>query len=289
MNDPLIVIVGETASGKSALAMEIASMYDCEIICADSRTIYRGMDIGTAKPTAADRRLVAHHMLDVITPDAQYTAALFKQQCNNAIRDILTRGKVPIIVGGTGLYVDSVLYDFEFSSKHDLALRTKLEQLSVDELQQMIRDKGIVMPTNYKNPRHLIRAIETGGTSSVRSNLRKNTLAMGLAIDRDVLHERIETRAEHMFVAGLRAEAEGLLGLYGSDAPGLQTIGYREFYEYPDGSDELIKQHIIKGTKAYAKRQRTWFGRNKSIQWISNNDDAKRLVQKFLSNTSASS
>ncbi len=281
---PLVAVVGETASGKSALAMRLAEVFDGEIICADSRTIYTGMDIGTAKPTAADRSHIPHRILDVISPDQRFSAADFKAQAEAAITDIHTRGKLPIIVGGTGLYVDAVLYDFAFRDAADPAQREKLEKLSVEELQQALTEKEISLPNNPQNPRHLIRALETNGQPSERQLIRGNTLVLGLKIDRELLEQRIEKRIDDMITTGLLEEIETLAQKYSWDAPGLQAPGYRAFRPYFAGQIDLAtaKKQFAQNDKQLAKRQRTWFKRNQDIQWVSDFEQAIKLVQNLL-------
>src|SRR5688572_21256799 len=163
MNKPLIVIAGPTASGKSALAMKVAKKYNGEIICADSRTVYKGMDIGTAKPSAVDRKEVPHHLLDIVQPNQPFTAADFKEQALAAIDDISGRGKLPIMVGGTGLYIDSVIFDYRFGDPADPDKRAQLQDMTLEQLQQMCVMEGIRLPENTKNKRHLVRAVELGG------------------------------------------------------------------------------------------------------------------------------
>ncbi|MBP7807349.1 tRNA (adenosine(37)-N6)-dimethylallyltransferase MiaA [Candidatus Saccharibacteria bacterium] len=281
---PFLTIVGETASGKSALAMKLAQEFNGEIICADSRTIYTGMDIGTAKPSVADRSLIAHHILDIITPDQRFSAADFKAQAEAAIADILARDKLPIMVGGTGLYVDAVLYNFAFRAPANPDERQKLEKLSVDELQQALAAKGIPLPNNPQNPRHLIRALETGGQQSERQTLRGNTLVLGLKIDRELLEKRIEKRIDDMVTTGLLEEIESLAKKYGWDAPGLQAPGYRAFRPYFAGDIDLVtaKKQFAQNDKQLAKRQRTWFKRNADIQWISTVEQANERVKNLL-------
>lgn len=280
----LVAIVGETASGKSALAMRLAEVFDGEIICADSRTIYKGMDIGTAKPTAADRAHIPHHVLDVVTPDQPFSAADFQRLANEAIADIQSRGKLPILVGGTGLYVDAVLYDFSFRESADPLERAEYEKLSVKELQQALVENGIALPNNPQNPRHLIRALETGGQVSERQPLRGMTLILGLKIDKDLLENRIAKRVDDMITTGLIAEVESLAAKYSWDAPGLQTIGYREFRDFLSGigtlEDAILR--LKQSTRHFAKRQRTWFKRNTDIQWVSDFEQAETLVQNLL-------
>lgn len=280
----LVVIVGETASGKSALALRLAEVFDGEIICADSRTIYKGMDIGTAKPTAADRALIPHHVLDVVTPDQRFSAADFKAQTNAAIADIQARGKLPIMVGGTGLYVDAVLYDFTFREAADPTERAHLERLSVEELQQALVERGIALPENAKNPRHLIRILETDGQPAVRHALRGNTLVLGLKVDKDVLEKRIAKRIDDMVTTGFVEEVRQLAEMYGWEAPGLQAPGYRAFRPFLAGECDLeaAKQQFARNDLQLAKRQRTWFKRNADIHWITSYEQAKNRVQNLL-------
>lgn len=155
----LIVIVGPTASGKSSLAMRVAKTYGGEIIAADSRTVYKGMDIGTAKPSQSDQTKVPHWGLNLVSPGQRFTAHQFQKYANSKIKDIQKRGKLPILVGGTGLYMDAVLFGFGFLPDADPGNREKLEVLSVSQLQKIIENKGYIMPVNSQNKRHLIRAI----------------------------------------------------------------------------------------------------------------------------------
>lgn len=277
---PLIVIVGTTASGKSSLAVELARKYQGEIICADSRTVYKGMDIGTAKPTVQDQQEIPHHLLDVVTPDLPYSAAKFKEAAVKAIEDVSNRGKLPFLVGGTGLYIDSVIYDFAFLPPGSLEDREHLQALSVEELQKEIRARGLPMPENSKNSRHLIRAIETNGAVAVRKRLRPNTLIIGLDRSKEDVVNAIHTRTKAMIDAGLANEVESLVETYGWDSPGLQAVGYREWRE--NEAIEKIIRAIEVNSARYAKRQRTWFKRNLHIHWIKNVADAETAIKKFL-------
>lgn len=284
---PLVAVVGETASGKSALAIELAKRFDGEIICADSRTIYKGMDIGTAKPTAEEQKLVPHHMLDVVEPTSIFSAAQFKQMAQSVINEVSARGKLPILVGGSGLYVDAVLYDFQFREPADPAERARLSRMSVQELQKEIVAKGLAMPANEQNPRHLVRALEANGSAGERRELRPNTLVLGLSLRREVLRERVERRADAMLAAGLESEARELAERYGWGSEAMKGIGYREWQAYFAGVQSLAetKTQIVNGTIALAKRQRTWFKRNSSIQWVNDRSKAVDLVTTFLNKT----
>jgi tRNA dimethylallyltransferase len=274
---PLLVIVGQTASGKSGLALEIAKDFQGAIICADSRTVYKEMDIGTAKPTPADRAAVPHFGLDIASPDQSFTAADFKAHAYESIDLIAETGRLPILVGGTGLYVDSFLYDFDFRPTKSSLRRELLELLSIEELQGRILQKKLSLPTNSRNKRHLIRVIETEGKTPAKSKLRANTYVIGLRVDRDVLKQRIESRITEMFDIGLESEARRLYEKYGSNKEALTGIGYREFTPYFQGvaSIDQVRQQIIKNTLRYAKRQKTWFKRNSDIVWFDSIDVAK--------------
>jgi tRNA dimethylallyltransferase len=283
-NAPLIVVVGQTAAGKSALALNIAERWNGEIIAADSRTIYKGMDIGTAKPSADDRRRVRHHLLDITTPDTPFTANDFKRMALATIDNVISRGRLPILVGGTGLYIDAVLYDFSFRGVFDPAQRTHLAQLPVGTLQAILTERGIALPGNDKNPRHLIRAIEAEGQVGTRRALRGNTLLLGLRLDRDTLLARVTARVDHMLAAGLELEVRRLSEQYGWECVPLQTIGYQEFRSYFEGrlSFDETRQAIITHTMQYAKRQKSWFNRNKSIHWISKTEESVDMLTTFL-------
>jgi tRNA dimethylallyltransferase len=268
----LLVIVGETASGKTALAIEVARAFDGEIICADSWTVRREVDIGTAKPTAEEQALVAHHLLDIVGPDEDFTAAVFKGLANEAIEDIASRGKLPIMVGGTGLYVDGVLYDYGFLPAGDRTDRQELNQLSVSELLQKIAELKLKLGTvDIRNKRRLIRLIETNGAQPTSQKLRKNTMIIGPQPTRDDLQQRITARVDTMLVAGLEDEVRGLVERYGWNCEALKGIAYAQWQDYFLGIEtrEEMRQKIIKATLDLAKRQRTWFKRNKSIRWFS--------------------
>lgn len=281
---PLIVIVGETASGKTALAIQLAQRFNGEIIAADSRTVYRGMNIGTAKPTAQEMNGIPHYLLDVVDPDQPFTAADFKRLAEEAIDDIVRRSKLPIIVGGTGLYVDSVLYDFSFGGAPDSRLRAELQKMTVAQLQDILRERDIPLPQNNQNPRHLVRAIENNGQVLEHHKLRPHTLILGLHIDRDLLERKVAQRVDAMVEQGLVDEVRRLGSQYGWDTPALQAPGYRAFHAYIDAevSLEEAKAQFVRNDLQLAKRQRTWFKRNKSIQWISNPAEAVDIVTTFL-------
>lgn len=281
---PLIVIVGPTASGKSALALELARRHDGEIICADSRTVYKGMDIGTAKPTPAERAEIPHHILDVITPDQVFTAAEFKRRALLWIDDISIRGKLPIMVGGTGLYIDGVIFDFAFLPPVPPEQREELEAMDIERLQAEIISRGITMPENSRNKRHLIRALETNGEIAVKKGLRDNTLVIGIDKSKAEIDENIGRRIDAMYDQGFLDEVRQLAKRYGWEAPGLSAPGYRAAYEHIEGDKSLdeSKEIFARRDRDLAKRQRTWFKRNRNIHWIKNAVEAEALVKNFL-------
>ena len=266
----LLAVVGTTASGKSGLAMELARRFDGEIIAADSRTIYTGMDIGTAKPSAAEQAEIAHWGLDLVEPGQRFTVADYQAYANEKIADITARGKLPIMVGGTGLYVDSVLFGYDFrSDQQTAAKRQELDDKTTAELLGMIPELDRQQFEQQQNRRHIIRFLETGEHASRNTKLRKGAVVIGLAPSKNVLRKRIEKRVEIMFKQGLRKEVDELIERYGWGSEALTGIGYREFKPFYDGviSMSQVKRDIAQSTLRYAKRQRTWFKRNSHIQW----------------------
>lgn len=288
MNQPpkIVVIVGPTASGKSSIAMEVASRFNGEIICADSRTIYKEMDIGTAKPSSSDQTKIKHHLLDIVDIDQDFTVANFKELANKAIKDICIRGKLPILVGGSGLYIDSLIYDFSFRYLPNKSRRTELNNLSVEELQDIIIHKSLPMPTNSKNPRHLITVIESSGAKPNKNQLRENTLLIGINLAKEKLSANIEKRLDSMFNDGLEKEAQKLFTKYGEDYAPLKTIGYQEFIPYINGVESInnVYQKILVHSKQYAKRQITWFKRNQDINWVVDPCLFIDIITTFLDN-----
>jgi tRNA dimethylallyltransferase len=284
-NSPLVVIVGVTGSGKSALSIELAQTFNGEIVAADSRTVYKGLDIGTAKPTTSERRTVRHHLIDVVSPEEIFTVADFKIQAQEAIDAVVARGRVPLLVGGTGLYIDALLYDFSLRpTVVDDTLRAKLSRQSPEELRQHILDRGLKLPIDDRNPRRLLRTIEANGALSRKEPMRPNTLLIGLSMDREVLHKRITLRVDQMVDAGLVEELGGLSKRYGWEAQALQTPGFKAFRNFLEGAYTLdqAKQEFVRNDMNLAKRQYTWFKRNKDVHWVDAKEKAVELVTTFL-------
>lgn len=283
----LLAIVGPTASGKSGLAIQIAQQFDGEIICADSRTIYKGMDIGTAKPSLADQASIRHWGLDLVEPGQSYSAHQFKSYAEAAIADIQSRGKLPIIVGGTGLYIDAVLLDFGFRSKADPKERARLEKLNIEQLQAIVIGKGYTMPENSQNKRHLIRAIESKGVISKSGNLPPDYLVVGLMPETTVLKGRIRRRIDQMLEQGFIKEVKGLQKHYGEKFELTVGIGYHPALQFLKGeiSETDFKQEFIRGHWQYARRQRTWFARHKFIQWFETAESAHCKITQIMTNS----
>jgi tRNA dimethylallyltransferase len=279
---PLVVIVGETASGKSALALELAQRFDGEIICTDSWTVYKGFDIGTAKPSIAEQALVPHHLLNVADPAKGFSAVVFQKLANEAIQDIISRGKLPFLVGGTGLYIDSVIFDYGFLPPSSPGLRAELNALSLDAVLAKARELGLdTTDIDLGNKRRVIRLIENNGLRPTKKELRENTIMLGLSVPRDELQAKIEQRVDAMLATGLEQEVRVLANKYGWDAEPMKGVGYYQWKEFFEGSQTLdeTRTKIIKATLDLAKRQRTWFKRNNSIHWFTTEDKSIEAVE----------
>jgi tRNA dimethylallyltransferase len=281
---PLVVVVGPTASGKTSLAIDLAKKYGGEIICADSRTIYRDMDIGTAKPTATERATVPHWGLGLVDPGESFNAASFKQYALKKIAEIRERNHIPFLVGGSGLYIDAVVFDYTFAPDAAFELREKLEKLSVKELQEYCIDNNISQPENNQNKRYLIRAIERKDVIPQRRSLPINTsIIVGIATDRDVLRKRIAARAEQIFDDNVVEEATLLGNKYGWDNEAMTGNIYPLIHQYLMGhiTFQQMKEKFIVADWRLAKRQLTWLKRNPHIKWLSL-EDARHYLDRQL-------
>jgi tRNA dimethylallyltransferase len=280
----LVAIVGPTGSGKSALAMEVARRHNGEIICADSRTVYKGMDIGTAKPTHEEQAEIPHHLLDVVEPGETFTAVDFKVRAFKAINEINSRGNLPIVVGGTGLYIDALLFDYKFGSTADPDIRRELLEKSVEELQNLCRENDIEIPSNQQNKRHLVRAIELGGLLNHKKKLRKDTIIVGITIERSDLRERITSRAQSMVTAGIVKEVKSLSQQYGWENEAMTGNIYKVFREVVKGTKDIHQalEEVIRSDMRLAKRQGTWFKRNPHIYWDAQPGVLLTKIEQFL-------
>ncbi|MFW0862473.1 MAG: tRNA (adenosine(37)-N6)-dimethylallyltransferase MiaA [Candidatus Komeilibacteria bacterium] len=293
-NNKLIVILGPTASGKTGLAIKLAQKYNGEIISSDSRQIYKNMTIGTAKPTKDETEAIKHHLIDCTKPDHNFTLAEFIKKANKAIKSIQRRGKIPFLVGGTGLYISSIVDNYDLpKGKIDLGLRKRLESKSKKELLEYLEelDPDTANTIDKENPRRLIRALEYViiNKKSFANNQKTNNspydiLQIGINLKQPELNKRIEQRTNQMIEQGLVKETQKLIDKYDNTLPSLNTIGYQEIIQYINNeidlnqAVDLIKTH----TRQYAKRQMTWFKRDKRINWIEFQWQADSLVNKFL-------
>jgi tRNA dimethylallyltransferase len=284
-DSPLIVIVGETASGKSGLAMSLARQFKGQIISADSWAVYRGFNIGTAKPTKQDTVEIPHYLINVADPKKGFSAAGFKKLASDAIKKISEQKQLPIVVGGTGLYIDSLLYDYGFLPAGPKEKREKLEELTIEQLISELKARQISLEgIDTRNKRRLVRLLEVGGQRPSKRPIRPNTLVLGLTVPREQLKQQVIKRVDAQIKSGLEAEVKELAGKYGWDVEPMKGIGYQQWREYFDGnqSAEQTRERIISSTMQLAKKQRTWFKRNNSIHWIANLTEAEYLVKDFL-------
>jgi tRNA dimethylallyltransferase len=281
-----VAIVGPTASGKSDLAVRLAEAFDGEIVCADSRTIYRGMSIGTAKPSAADRNRVRHHLLDFVDPGETLSAGRFRSLADAAIEDIAGRDKLPLLVGGSGLYINGVVYRYDFAPPADTQVRAALQDLSTDELihRLVALDSDLAASIDRHNRRRIIRALETYGAPRSRQQTASHVLLLGLDVDKKVAQERISQRVESMLGKGFIEEVKMIGETYGWDSPAFEVIGYRAFKDVALGTKSIADgvQDFVSGDTALYKKQMTWFKRDPHIVWIPDPAEAFDLVRAWL-------
>lgn len=279
MNNRVIAIVGATASGKTSYAIELAKKINGEIISADSRLVYKGMDIGTAKPTIDEMQEIPHYMIDVVEPEYNYSVGLYVKEAKKHITDIISRGKVPIVAGGTGLYFRVLLENYDLPDvKPDYELRKELSSYSYEELLEMLTklDEKAANSVEKNDKKKLIRYIEIIKLAGkpldlVRGVKEKefNVEWVGLNFPREILYDRINKRVDLMIEQGLIDETKKLLQKHGKISNITDTIGYREVLSYLDGELSLdeAKDKLKQNTRNYAKRQLTWFRKNEQINW----------------------
>ena len=273
----IIAVVGPTASGKTAFAVNLAHQINGEIVSADSRLVYKGFDIGTAKPTLKEREGIPHYMIDIAEPETDYSAGLYLKDAEKIIKDILSRGKVPIVAGGTGLYLNILLMNYDLPKvEPDYDLREKLKK--TDNLYEILSslDPQTALEIDPNDCKKLIRAIEivklTGkplSKSRGRKEPEYDVEWLGLNYPREELYDRINRRVDLMIENGLVEETEKLLEKHGRINNILYTIGYQEMVSYLDGIltlDEAVDK-LKQNTRRYAKRQLTWFRKNPDIKW----------------------
>ncbi|MFC4409138.1 tRNA (adenosine(37)-N6)-dimethylallyltransferase MiaA [Chungangia koreensis] len=293
-------MVGPTASGKTALSIRLAHVLDGEIINGDSMQVYRGLDIGTAKITEEEKQEIPHHLFDIKNPDEPFSVAEFQQLVRFKIEEIKGRGKLPIIVGGTGLYIQSVLHDFRFTEEaSDENIRKKYEDLAkeigLDALHALLKEKDPLSAAQIhpNNQRRVIRALEiaeiTGkGKSDIEDGKGEialyNYLMVGLTMDREKLYERIDQRVDLMMKKGLLREVEGLYLSNLKDVQSIKAIGYKEIYDFLDGKVSKVEavENIKRNSRNYAKRQLTYFRNKLNVHWFDSLEDQENNLRKIL-------
>lgn len=304
MKKNLVIIAGPTASGKTAISLEIAKRLNGEIISADSMQIYKYMDIGTAKITEDEKQGIPHYMIDEVDPSEEFSVALFREKAGKYIDDITSRGKLPIVVGGTGLYINSLTYALDFSDgSEDKEYRDYLESVATEKgkeyVHEMLKevDKESYERLFPNDLKRVIRALEvyklTGKTiSQVQKESREKDIEYNLAyialnMNRETLYQRINKRVDIMFENGLVDEVKSLLSKgYTKDMTSMQAIGYKEVLDYFDGKVTLdeIKDIIKQSSRRYAKRQLTWFRKDKRVKWfeIDKFEDSKEALENIV-------
>lgn len=297
----ILIICGPTASGKSALALWLAHTLDAEIVNADSMQIYRKLDIGTAKPSLEQQGEIRHHLIDLVEPDQQFSAADFAQAADAAIQDIVSRGKRVIVAGGTGLYLRALVHGLVDSPRGDDSLRQEL-QVEADSLgnvamleQLRLVDPELAATLHPNNLVRIIRALEVYRLTGIPlsryqkehafAGQRYDTLQIGISLDRAQLYERINDRVDQMLAAGLMEEVSRLLSAgFGRDLKSMCAIGYKEAAACLAGdlsaaeATRLIKQH----TRQYAKRQLTWFTADPDILWFEYPDNSGTILKHVI-------
>ena len=302
MKPKVIVIVGPTASGKTALSIELAKKINGEIVSCDSMQIYKDMDIGSAKPSVEEMQGIKHYMIDIANPDERFSVAEYKKQAESAIDEILSKGKMPIVVGGTGLYADSLIYGIEYPEiKFDQQYREELEKQAETEegLKDLYNkakkiDEKAIQKISENDKKRIIRILEiyhqTGKTKTeLEIESRKNEIkydfkVFAINMDRQILYDRINKRVDIMIENGLIEEVENLLKKYNEFPTAMQGLGYKEVVQY--FNKELTKEEMIdkikQETRRYAKRQLTWFRKNKETIWIDGQVDIQKNIDIIL-------
>ncbi|MEH7126342.1 MULTISPECIES: tRNA (adenosine(37)-N6)-dimethylallyltransferase MiaA [unclassified Bacillus (in: firmicutes)] len=303
--EKLVVLIGPTAVGKTKLSIELAKRFNGEIISGDSMQIYKGMDIGTAKIKKDEMEGIPHHLIDIKDPKEPFSVAEFQELVREKISEISLRGKLPMIVGGTGLYIQSVIYDYHFSdAPSDDDFRQMLEKKAEAEGNESVHlelskvDPESAERIHPNNVRRVIRALEvyhcTGKTinelqENQKPELMYNTAIIGLTMDREILYQRINTRVDLMIKEGLLEEVERLFNQDIKDCQSIQAIGYKELYEYFSHSISLEEatSQLKQNSRRYAKRQLTWFRNKMNVDWFDMSDVVNTgIIEKKLAEIS---
>lgn len=302
-NNTLLVLCGATATGKTNLSIELSKLLEIEVISADSRQVYKYLDIGTAKPTNEERQAVQSHFIDILEPDEIYNAGLFGDEAELTAKDIISRSKIPVVVGGSGLYIQSLCdgffeeeLDIDKKKNTSIELDKQLVNNGIDDLYNTLLNIDPVSALKYsdKNPRRILRALEyyemTGGPISEAHKFRKktrnfNVIYFGIDIPRAELYHKINKRAELMWKSGLLEETEKVLSMgFSPDINALNTVGYKEAISYINCniSESEALDKMKQNTRRYAKRQITWFRKNDNIIWLKDSD--KKAAEEIIKN-----
>ena len=297
----VIVICGPTASGKTALSIELAKRINGEVVSADSMQIYKDMDIGSAKVTKEEMQGIKHYLVDCVSPDERYSVANYKLDAKKAIEEILKKGKIPIVVGGTGLYIDALIYEIEYQDvKINESYRKELESIKQNQGLEVLYERAVkidpeamkkISPNDSKRIMRVLEIYEATGKNKTEqeaeSRLKEipyNYKVFAITMDREKLYERINKRVDIMIENGLIEEVKELLKKYKEFPTAMQALGYKEVKEYLDG--KLTKQEMIdkikQESRRYAKRQLTWFRKNKQTIWIDGLNDMQKNINIIL-------
>ena len=299
--EKVIVICGPTASGKTALSIELAKKINGEIISCDSMQIYKEMNIGTAKPTKEEMQGIKHYMIDIISPDERYSVADYKKEAKKTIKEIISKGKVPIVVGGTGLYVDSLIYEIDypknkFDEKYREELEQEVEEQGLNALYEKAKeiDEEAIKKISPNDKKRILRILEiyhaTGKNKTEQEKeSRKNEpefdyKVFALNMDREKLYDKINKRVDIMIDNGLIEEVENIYRKYNRFPTAMQGLGYKEVVDYIEKrltKEEMIEK-IKQETRRYAKRQLTWFRKNKETIWLNAEDTIQNNIEIIL-------
>ena len=297
----VIVICGPTASGKTALSIALAKKINGEIVSCDSMQIYKDMDIGTAKPTIEEMQGIKHYLIGYVSPEQRYSVADYKKDAKKAIKEILEKGKIPIVVGGTGLYIDSLIYEIEYQDiKLDAQYRKQLEdevkEKGLEELYKKAKiiDEKAMEKISLTDKKRILRVLEiyhaTGKTKteqeieSRKKEVEYDYKVYALNWDRQKLYDRINKRVDIMIEQGLIQEVKQILEKYSTFPTAMQGLGYKEVVDYLNGiyTKEEMVEKIKMETRRYAKRQLTWFRKNKQTIWLNAEDTTQKNIKIIL-------
>jgi len=296
----VIVIGGPTASGKTALSIELAKKINGEIISADSMQIYKDMDIGTAKPTLEEMQGIKHYMLDFVSPEERFSVADYKIKAKQAIKEILDKGKVPIVIGGTGLYIESLIYEIEFlEMETDLEYRSELEKIVEEKGLEVLYEEALkidpiamekISPNDKKRILRVLEIYKQTAKTKTQLDLESRKEAeydyklFAINMDREVLYDRINRRVDIMLENGLVEEVKNICKKYKKFPTAMQGLGYKEVVEYLEGHatyEEMVEK-IKTESRRYAKRQLTWFRKYKDISWINGLEDIGKNIEIII-------